>query len=257
MKKSNLWLLLLLLVGTLLLVACGGTQTGGGTATPESAATMATDSETESSPEAQPSGEKPLLRVVTHDSFAISAEVLDAFQKEHNVTVEFVPLGDTGSMVNQSILSVNNPLGDVMYGVDNTFLTRALVAEIFDPYESPNLAQVDAAFLLDAEHRVTPADYGDVCLNYDIAYFEEAGLAPPASLEDLVKEEYRGMTVVQNPATSSPGLAFLLATVNHFGAEGWQEYWATLQANEVLVTSGWSEAYFGQFTAGGGEGTYP
>jgi thiamine transport system substrate-binding protein len=159
--------------------------------------------------------------------------------------------------VNQSILSVNNPLGDVMFGVDNTFLTRALEAEIFEPYESPNLANVPNEFELDAEHRVTPIDYGDVCLNYDIAYFEEAGIEPPDALEDLTAPEYEGLTVVMHPATSSPGLAFLLATVAHFGEEGWQAYWTDLRENGVLVVSGWSEAYFDNFTAGGGEGTYP
>ncbi len=197
------------------------------------------------------------MRLVTHDSFSASDEVLALFEEEHDAQIELVPLGDAGTMVNQSALSVNNPLGDVMYGVDNTFLTRALEADLFEPYEAPNLVNVPDAFILDPEHRVTPIDYGDVCLNYDLNYFEDVGLPVPASLEDLIRPEYRGLTVVEEPSASSPGLAFLLATVAHFGEEGWESYWRDLRANDVLVAADWSEAYYDHFTAGGGEGERP
>lgn len=197
------------------------------------------------------------LWLVTHESFSVSEEVLAAFEQEYGAEVVLVPLNDSGAMVNQSILSLNNPLGDVMFGVDNTFLTRALNAGIFEPYESPALAQVPDSFEVDPAHQVTPIDYGDVCLNYDKAYFEAEGLTPPDSLDDLTDPAYQNMTVVENPASSSPGLAFLLATVAHFGEEGWQQYWADLRANGVYVTEGWSEAYFSEFTAGGGDGTRP
>jgi thiamine transport system substrate-binding protein len=248
MKISMRWVLPGVLV--LLLVACGTGGQPNGTADEATEVAVATE-------QSDGSGERRQLRLVTHESFTASEEVIAAFEEAHNAELVLVPLGDTGAMVNQSILSVNNPLGDVMFGVDNTFLTRALEADIFVPYESPNLANVPERFQLDAEHRVTPIDYGDVCLNYDIGYFEEAGIAPPGSLEDLTEPEYANLTVAPNPATSSPGLAFLLATLAHFGEDGWQEYWADLRENGVLVTAGWSEAYFDNFTAGGGEGSYP
>jgi thiamine transport system substrate-binding protein len=163
-------------------------------------------------------------------------------------------------MVNQAILSKENPQGDVLYGVDNTFLSRALGEELFVPYESPLLENVPEEFILDTESRVTPVDYGDVCLNYDVAYFEENDLSLPQSLADLTDPAYNGLLVVENPATSSPGLAFLLATIAEFGDEGeynYLDYWADLIENDVLISNDWSDAYFGQFTAGGGEGTRP
>ncbi len=55
-------------------------------------------------------------------------------------------------------------------------------------------------------------------------------------------------------------LTFLLATIGTFGENGdytWQDYWQDLNDNGVLVTSGWSEAYQGAFTAGGGNGDRP
>lgn len=194
------------------------------------------------------------LVVLTHDSFAMTESVLEAFEEHSGVSVEILRSGDAGQMVNQAILSKNNPLGDLLYGVDNTFLSRALKAEIFVPYESAELAYVYEAFIPDDSFRVTPVDFGDVCLNYDIAYFEERELKLPASLSDLTKEEYRGLLVAENPATSSPGLAFMLATIAQFGVDGdyaYLDYWQDLAANDLLVVDGWTDAYYGEFKVTG------
>lgn len=196
------------------------------------------------------------LRVLSHDSFAFSEDVLAAFEAETGMTVEVIRGGDTGSMVNQAILSRNNPLADVLYGVDNTFLSRALDAELFVPYESALLENVPAAFTDGLEGRVTPIDYGDVALNYDVAFFEENALALPQTLGALTDDAYRGLLVVQNPATSSPGLAFLLTTIAAFGTEGeytYLDYWQDLVDNDVLVVDDWTTAYYSEFTLAGGE----
>lgn len=200
------------------------------------------------------------VRLMTHDSFDISEEVLSAFESEHNAKVEILKAGDAGVVLNQAILSKDNPVADVLYGVDNTLLSRALEADIFEQYESPMLDQIPDRLELDDQHRALPVDYGDVCLNYDKAWFEDEGLEPPTRLEDLTKPDYEGLTAVENPATSSPGLAFMLTTIGHFGEAGdaWLDYWADLRDNDVLVTQGWSEAYYEQFTYGsGGSGDRP
>ena len=201
------------------------------------------------------------VRVMTHDSFDIGEEVLAAFEAQHNAKVEVLQAGDAGVVLNQAILSADNPLADVLYGVDNTLLSRALKAGILDPYNSPLLAHIPDPLELDPQQRALPVDYGDVCLNYDEAWFAGHNLAPPANLEDLVKPEYKSLTVVENPATSSPGLAFLLATIGHFGETGdhaYLDYWAALRENDVLVVEGWEDAYWGQFTYGSkGEGQRP
>lgn len=164
------------------------------------------------------------LSVMTHDSFAVSEEVIAQFEQENNVKVTFLKSGDAGTALNKAILSKGNPLADVFYGVDNTFLSRALEEGVFEPYNSPLLDKIPAAFVLDPSHQALPVDYGDVCLNYDKGYFAEHNQAPPEKLEDLLKPEYRGLLVVENPATSSPGLAFLLATIARFGDPGYLEY---------------------------------
>lgn len=195
------------------------------------------------------------LILLTHDSFNVSEEVLAQFQEETGITVEILRAGDAGVMVNQSILSRENPLGDVLFGVDNTFLSRALNADLFVPYESPLLENVADEFKIDAENRVTPIDFGDVCLNYDTAYFTENNLAVPQSLSDLVNPEYEGLLVVENAATSSPGLAFLLATVAVFGTDTdytYLDFWADLVENDVLVVDDWTTAYYSEFSGSSG-----
>jgi thiamine transport system substrate-binding protein len=157
-------------------------------------------------------------------------------------------------MLSKAELTAGNPEGDVMWGVDNTFLSRALEAEIFEPYASGGVDALrpDLVDLVPGDE-ATPVDFGDVCVNYDIGWFDAAGLAPPATLEDLTDPAYADLLVVQNPATSSPGLAFLLATIDEYGEQGWQEYWTALDDNGVEVVDGWTEAYYSRFTwAGGG-----
>jgi thiamine transport system substrate-binding protein len=222
--------LTLFLLAALLLIACSGAQATG-----------------------TPSGPRT-IRLMAHDSFAVSEDVIAEFEATYNAQVEVLPSGDAGAALNQAILSKGNPLADVFFGVDNTFLGRALEAGIFEPYASPELGNIPDELELDPEHRLLPVDYGDVCLNYDQAWFEEQGIAPPTRLEELPQPEYKGLLVVENPATSSPGLAFMLATIGHFGREGWLDFWAALRDNDVLVTSGWEDAYWGVSTwAGGGD----
>ena len=195
--------------------------------------------------------EAPTLTVMTHNSFDASQEVIAAFEQSCNCKIQFLKAGDAGLMLNQAILSKDNPLADVIYGVDNTFLSRALAGGIVEAYESPLLADIPDGLKLDPSLQMLPVDYGDVCLNYDKGWFKERGLVPPADLMDLTKPEYGGLTVVEHPATSSPGLAFLFATVERFGVGGdygYLAYWTELRANDVLVTEGWEDAYWGQFT---------
>jgi len=197
------------------------------------------------------------LTVMTHDSFAISEGVLAAFEAENNAKVQFLKAGDTGTALNKAILSKDNPLADVFYGVDNTFLSRALEEDIFEPYTSPRLGAIPDEFKLDPQSRLLPVDYGDVCLNYDQAYFAEKGIAPPSDLPDLLQPEYKGLLVVENPATSSPGLAFLLATIGTFGEQGYLDFWKELVANDVLVVNDWETAYYTEFSGSSGKGPRP
>ncbi|MCQ3813447.1 MAG: thiamine ABC transporter substrate-binding protein [Acidimicrobiia bacterium] len=237
-KKYLIWLSVALAAS-----ACGGaseTNTNP-TTTPETSTTTPTTTTTTTT-------ENATITLVTHDSFSISEETLEAFTDQTGINVELLQAGDAGTMVSQAILTSSNPLGDVMFGVDNTFLARALNADLFEPYQSPNLSAVPEEFQLDPENRVTPIDYGDVCVNY---WVDALPSDPPQTLEDLTDPALADQLVVQHPETSSPGLAFLLATIA--GTNDWQQFWANLASNGVTVTAGWEDAYYGDFIAGGGD----
>jgi thiamine transport system substrate-binding protein len=197
------------------------------------------------------------LNVMTHDSFAASTSVVAAFEKANNVKVVFLKSGDAGAALNKAILTKDAPLADVFYGVDNTFLSRALDSGIYVPYASPVLAQIPAQFKLDTQNRALPVDYSDVCITYDKAYFASHNLPVPVTLEDLAKPEYKNMLVMENPATSSPGLALLMATIQHFGTNGYLDYWKSLRANGVVVVDGWETAYYTNFSGSSGHGPQP
>ena len=195
--------------------------------------------------------------LVTHDSFAVSPAVKRAFEDESGLKLRILKAGDAGEVVTRALLTAGNPEGDVLFGIDNNLLARALAGDVFESYRSPELAQVDPSLDLDPEHRVTPIDRGDVCLNYDKAWYESRGLSPPESLAELTLPRYRDQLVVENPATSTPGLAFMLATIAEFG-DHWQGYWRKLRANGVLVVDGWEDAYYSRFSgAGGSSGKRP
>jgi thiamine transport system substrate-binding protein len=197
------------------------------------------------------------LKVMTHDSFDVSEQVLAGFENANFVKVEILKSGDAGTALNKAILSRDNPLADVFYGVDNTFLSRALDEDIFEPYQSPLLAEIPADYKLDPQNRAIPVDYGDVCLNYDKSFFSDKGLPVITSLDDLLKPEYKSLLVVENPATSSPGLAFLLTTIGHYGPDGYLKFWEGLVTNDVLVVNDWETAYYTEFSGSSGQGPRP
>ena len=192
--------------------------------------------------------------LLTHESFALSEGTLEAFTEQTGVTVKVQWAGDAGTMVIQAILTKDNPIADVLYGVDNTFLSRAVDSGLFIPYTADGIENVDPLLRIDNDI-VTPIDFGDVCINYDIAGLAALGIPPPMNLEDLLDPPYEGLLVVEDPATSSPGLAFLMATIAAYpdGAQyDWKAYWTDLFANGVVVATDWSEAYRARFTRAGG-----
>lgn len=216
-------------LGLLTLSACGSTDTKGG-------------------------GDTKTVTLVSHDSWAASKNAIADFEKQSGYKVRVLKDGDAGQAVNKAVLTKDNPQGDVFFGVDNTLLSRALDNGLFQPYAAKGLGQVDPAFQLDADrHRVTPVDHGDICVNYDKAYFDKHKLQPPRTFADLADPKYKNLLVTENAATSSPGLGFLLGSAAQYGDNGWEGYWKKLKANGVKVVDGWEQAYYQEFS-GSSEG---
>jgi thiamine transport system substrate-binding protein len=204
-----------------------------------------------------PPTESKTLTVITHDSFALSKDTIAKFKADSGYDVKFVAPGDAGTVVNQLVLTKDAPLADVVYGLDNTFAARAMDAGVLSDYTSAALPASAATFISEVGARLTPIDYGDVCLNADTAWFKAKNVAVPQTLDDLLKPEYKDLLVVANPATSSPGLAFLLATIAAKGEPGYLDYWKALNANGLKIVKGWTEAYTVEFSGSSGKGSRP
>ena len=198
------------------------------------------------------------LTLLAHESFTPTPGIFDAFTAATGIAVDIVLSGDTGQLITKAVLTSGNPEGDVLWGVDNTLLSRALEADVFSAYETPNTTFMDASLLLDIPgHEVTPVDSGDVCINYDIAWFKSRNIAPPLTLDALTNKQYANLLVVPSALSSSPGLAFLMATIAEFGTDGWQPYWKSLRDNGVMVVDGWTQAYNTEFSGASGKGDRP
>jgi thiamine transport system substrate-binding protein len=197
------------------------------------------------------------VRLLAYDSFVVSEGIFDDFTAQTGFEVEVVTGGDAGELLAKASVTAGNPEADVLWGIDNTLLTRAIDADIFASYESEQLDAVDQELVkLVPDAKVTPVDTGDVCINIDRVWFDENAVNPPTRLADLAKPEYAGLTVIPSAVTSSTGLAFLLASIAEFG-DGWQEWWRQLIANEALVVDGWTRAYTVEFSGSSGAGDYP
>jgi len=195
--------------------------------------------------------------LVVHDSFVISDAAKAAFEKESGLTLNIITSGDGGQLANQLVLTKDAPLGDAFFGVDSSYATRVVQAGVVEPYKSAALPADAERLAVDDQGSLTPIDRGDVCLNVDSAWFAKHGLTPPASYEDLLKPEYEDLSVVLDPTASSPGTVFLLGTIAHFGEDGYLDYWKGLVANGAKIDSGWSDAYYSDYTGGSEDGTRP
>ncbi|MFC4783200.1 thiamine ABC transporter substrate-binding protein [Nocardioides sp. MAHUQ-72] len=196
--------------------------------------------------------------LVTHDSFVLPKELKKKFEQESGYDLVVRASGDAGQLTNRLVLTKDDPIGDVAFGVDNTFASRALDAGVFAPYSFDEPAGVsDYALPGDEDHRLTPVDNGNVCVNVDDTWFAAHDQAPPRTLDDLTDPAYQDLFVLPGAATSSTGMAFLLATVAAYGEDGWQDYWSRLMDNGAKLTAGWSDAYEVDFTQGGGSGDRP
>ncbi|MEU1575728.1 thiamine ABC transporter substrate-binding protein [Streptomyces collinus] len=201
----------------------------------------------------QGSGDSKTVTLVSHDSWAASKDVIAAFEKQSGYKVQVLKDGDAGQAVNKAILTKDNPQGDVFFGVDNTLLSRALDNDLFQSYEAEGSERIKAEYRVDQdEHRVTPIDTGDICVNYDKKYFADHKLEPPKSFDDLVEPQYKNLLVTENASASSPGLGFLLGTAAQYGDTGWEGYWKKLKANGVKVVDGWEQAYNEEFSGSAG-----
>ena len=203
------------------------------------------------------------LRVLTHDSFAVTQAVLDEFETATNVKVELIASGDAVVMTNAAILTAGNPVADLIFGFDENLLGSVLENNLLQAYTPERLSGVDQSYVLDTSGMATPIDHGDVCVNFDRGAFTKSAIKIPTTFDGLTQASVKNEFVVEDPATSTPGLAFMLATIARFGGgdDGsanakWLSYWKQLKANGVSAVDSWESAYYGSFSGGSGKGDH-
>jgi thiamine transport system substrate-binding protein len=249
--KRTTKLLALIFAASLTAGACSNNQSSD--ADDATTQTPTDDSKTESN-----TYEKVTLTLLAYDSFTTSPNIFDEFTAQTGINVEVSLGGDAGELVTKAGLTSGNPEADVLWGVDNTLLSRAISKNIFTPYATKNLADLDeSARKLVPNNEATPVDTGDVCINYDVNWFKQRNLAPPLTLRALTSSNYANLLVVPSPVSSSPGLAFMLATIAEFSRDGWDEYWKSLKQNGALIVSDWTTAYYTEFSGSSGKGDRP
>lgn len=236
-RRSTLTALTVLAGASLLVTACAPvaeTDTGGGDgAAPSNAVT-----------------------IVVHNSFP-NEEFAQLASEATGYEVSVVSAGDGGELTNQLVLTQGAPIADAFFGVDNNFASRLVAHEVVEPYRPAALAERAEQHLYDDAGSLVPITIGATCINIDPAWFAERDIVEPQSYEDLADARYEGLTVLLDPASSSTGASFLIGTVAEYGVDGFADYWSRLAANNPRLETGWSEAYNGHFTQGGGDGTYP
>ena len=204
------------------------------------------------------SGGKPTeVVLVTHESFVLPKKLQRQFEEDTGYQLVVRAAGDAGQLTNKLVLTQDNPLGDVAFGVDNTYGSRAVGEGVFEAYDAELPDGADQYLLAgDDERALTPIDNASVCVNIDDTWFEDNDQTPPATFDDLADPAYRDLFVTPGATTSSPGMAFLLATIAAYG-DDWADYWTRLMDNGARLTDGWSDAYQVDFTQGGGKGDRP
>lgn len=220
------------------------------------ASACSTVGESSSGDDSDPDTAPTQVVLVTHESFVLPKKLIRQFEEESGYELDVRASGDAGALTNKLVLTKDNPLGDVAFGVDNTFASRALDEGVFAPYDAALPEGAERYALPGAEGVLAPVDNASVCVNIDDTWFAEHDLTPPATLDDLADPTYEDLFVTPGATTSSPGMAFLLSTVAAYG-DGWPDYWADLMDNGAKLTEGWSDAYQVDFTQGGGKGDRP
>ena len=193
--------------------------------------------------------DRPPFVVYTYDSFASwgpASAIEQAFEAMYPADVRFVAVADSRSMLTR--LRQEREAGrqgaDVFIGIEAADLARTRELDLFlplQPEDVPNLSVVPQSLLLDPSGSLIPYEHGYITFVYDSEQVDTTTLA--RTFEELLDPRYRNQIILEDPRMSSPGLSFLLWTIDRFGDPGYLDYWRQLAPNVLTVTGGWGEAY--------------
>lgn len=187
--------------------------------------------------------------VYTYDSFlgewGAGNKIADGFEKASGSKVSFVNCGDGAQILSKAILEKNAPQADVLLGLDNNLVSKAMRENVLQKYEAKNVKTlVDKPIRETLGAYLTPYDFSHFALIYDT----KSKLPAPKSLQDLKDALYEKKLILMDPRTSTPGLGFLAWVVAVFGDE-YKNYFSEIKNSVLTLSPSWSTGY-GLFTKG-------
>lgn len=200
------------------------------------------------------------LVIVTYDVYGLTDAMLEEFERQTGYEVSLLKLDDAGSVLDHLLQHKGLQVADIAIGIDNTYLQTALDNNVLWEHNAVLTNISDSALLPYDGAYAAPFDQGYICLNYDSSVIDGENYTVPQNLWDLTNEEWSGKIAIPSPETSSPGRAFMTATTDYFTHDDdneteWTDWWTAMSSNEVIITTGWSEAYETHYTGGYGEWT--
>ena len=198
------------------------------------------------------------LRILTYDIAAFSDEMLAEFTNQTGYPVEMIRTDDSGGILEQLLQTQQAQQADLAIGLDNTYLQTALNFCLLQAHNASASDISETALEPYDGPLALPFDRGDVCLNYDETRVDGTNLTVPTSLWNLTEPEWNGLAAFPSPVTSSPGRAFMSATIDYFENDEDNtpdafDWWKAMAANGAIFTTGWTEAYEIHYSGGYGE----
>ncbi len=189
------------------------------------------------------------LTIYTYDSmiseYGLGPKVIPIFEEQCNCKVNVIAKGDAGQLLSTLILEKDSPKADLVIGIDNSLFHKATESGVLEKFTPSNINLVSKDLRFDDEGYLTPYDYGFIAFVYD----SEKITTSLDGFDSLLNPELKKKIVIQNPRSSSPGLALLFWSIEVYGDPGYKEFWEEFKPNVLIVTNGWDESA-GLFSAG-------
>jgi len=196
----------------------------------------------------QETGKKELV-VYTYDSmvseYGLGPKIIPKFEEQCNCKIKMVSKGDAGQVLTTLVLEKENPKADVVIGLDNSLIQKAIEKKVLEEFTPKNIGIVPKDIGFYKKGFLTPFDYGFIAFVFDSKKIE----AELNEFDSLLDSRLEKKIVIQNPRTSSPGLALLFWSIEVYGDPGYKEFWKEFKPNILVVTDGWDESA-GLFRAG-------
>lgn len=198
------------------------------------------------------------VTVLAYKGWTIPPELQDAFQRQTGYELDVEHIGANAAALTQHLTdTAGQPTGDVAVGLPDRHAKRALAADVFAPYTSPEANQGQHRFTIDDQQRLSAVDLADVCVNIDKSWFASRDRTQPKTLADLARPEYAGLLALPDPTRTEAGFAFLQATIARYGETGWRQYWTQLRSTDTHLVDSLDVAYEKRFSGASSSGSLP